>query len=145
MIVYCTPEWLDRLCIKAGLGVEQCREAIVGKDGDRLMVDADHHNYPKVAPQQPAQGGPGSELKALLGRWLGIQAKPTCPCNARAAQMDAWGPEECEKRIEEILDWLASEAQERRLPFVRIAARQMVLMAIRQARQKTAAEHNAQT
>lgn len=140
MIVHCTPAWLDKYCVQSGLQPEQCREAIVGTEDGKLLVDATHPNYPKLQqqPRVEVESGPGTELKLLLYRWLGIQATPNCSCNARAAQMNQWGPEECEQRMEEILDWLAGEARVRGLPFVRLAARQMVRLAIRNARSKPA-------
>lgn len=82
--------------------------------------------------------GPGTILKVLLRRWLGIKASPNCPCNSRARQMDTWGPDECERRLDEIVKWLGEEAARRRLPFISALARQAVLFAIRKSR-KTAA------
>lgn len=90
---------------------------------------------PESRHTQPS--GPGTELKKLL-RLVGITATPTCPCNARAAQMDAWGPDECETRLDEIVDWLREEAGRRRLPFSATVARQVVLLAIRRARKAAA-------
>lgn len=87
------------------------------------------------AAKQPA--GPGSQLKALLAL-IGIKATPNCSCNAKAFQMDQWGPDECERRLPEILDWLQEESGRRKLPFVRIAAEQMVRLAIRRARKAAA-------
>lgn len=40
--------------------------------------------------------GPGTELKRILAS-LGITPSPTCSCNSKAAQMDIWGIEGCEK------------------------------------------------
>lgn len=54
---------------------------------------------------------PGKELKALL-KQLGIKATENCPCNAHAAQMDAWGPDECERRIDEIAAKLVEQRKE---------------------------------
>lgn len=95
-----------------------------------------HVEWTEERPRPP-QGGPGTELKKLL-KLVGITATPTCPCNARAAQMDFWGPDECEKRLDEIVDWLGEEAGKRRLPFVRMAATQVVRLAIRRARNAAA-------
>lgn len=57
---------------------------------------------------------PGSELKKLLAR-VGIQPKPGCACNARAAEMDAKGPDWCETNRATILEWLRLEAKTRPL------------------------------
>lgn len=95
-------------------------------------------NMPAVAKPEPPEkpdGGPGTELKSLL-RTIGITSSPTCSCNARAVQMDEWGPDVCESRMPEILAWLEGQAKARRLPFVRFAAEQAVKLAIRRARRK---------
>ena len=83
--------------------------------------------------------GPGTELKRLLSR-VSIHATATCACNARAAQMDRWGPDECERRMEEIVGWLQEEhakraaARETILPFSKLLAANIVKLAIRRAR-----------
>lgn len=88
-----------------------------------------------LATLQPLfQGGPGTELKNLLS-FFGIYSVPeNCSCNARAAIMDAWGCDECERRIDEIVGWLREEAHKRGLPFVDVAGRMLVRRAIKNAR-----------
>lgn len=80
--------------------------------------------------------GPGAELKEMLS-WLGIKAAPTCACNQRAAQMNIWGADECERRLDEIVGWLREEATKRKLPFVEAAARKVVQLAIQRARKSS--------
>lgn len=79
--------------------------------------------------------GPGCQLKRLLAK-AGLKGAPGCQCEARAAIMDDWGPGECSKpeRMSEILGWLKEEADRRELPFIEIAARTTVKLAIRFAR-----------
>lgn len=91
----------------------------------------------KYSPGVPAPGGPGTELKALLGK-IGIRSTPTCSCNANARQMDAWGADQCESREDEIVGWLRDQAAARKLPFADFAARQLIRLAIRRARRKAA-------
>jgi len=88
--------------------------------------------------------GPGTELSKLLKRF-GIEPTPTCSCRAKAAQMDAWGCDECSKheRIEEVVGVMREEAKARGLPFLDVAARLLVKRAIANARRKEAAA-NAQ-
>ena len=114
---------------------------VVSQDGDQWTIDESHPAYPLVdrkhsqpppAAPSPA-GGPGTELKGLL-KLIGITSSPNCSCNARAKQMDEWGPDECERRMPEILAWLEQEATRRGLLFVRFAAEQAVKLAIRRAR-----------
>lgn len=87
--------------------------------------------------------GPGTELSKLLKRF-GIQPTPTCQCRAKAAQMDAWGPDECERpeRIEEVVAVMRAEAEARGLPFLDAVGRLLVKRAIRNARRAAStAEH----
>lgn len=87
-------------------------------------------------PQPPAQtSGPGTELSRLLKRF-GIEPTPTCKCRAKAAQMDAWGCDECSKpeRIEEVVAVMREEAKARGLPFIDAAGRMLVKRAIKNAR-----------
>lgn len=65
---------------------------------------------------------------------LGIRPAPGCKCNARAAEMDARGPEWCEANIDMIIGWLREEAERSKLPFVEIAARLLIRRAIRAAK-----------
>lgn len=102
-----------------------------------VEVDAAFLGDPTPPPPPPPTSGPGTELKKLL-KTIGITATPTCSCNARAAQMDEWGPDVCEQKIPEIVDWLAGEAKARRLPFIRLAGEQVVKLAIRRARRSAA-------
>lgn len=86
-------------------------------------------------PRQTAKAGPGTELKKLLAGWpLYLKTSEGCSCNRHAAQMDAWGCDECERRIDEIVGWLRDEAAKRRLPFVDAAGRMLVRRAIKKAR-----------
>ena len=79
--------------------------------------------------------GPGTELSKLLKR-LGIEPTPTCACRAKAAQMDAWGPDECStpERIDEVVAVMRAEATARGLPFVDMVGRMLVRRAIKNAR-----------
>ena len=90
---------------------------------------------PEAASTAPSRHGPGTELSKLLKR-LGIEPTPTCNCRAKAAEMDAWGPDECEKpeRIEEVLGVMREEAKARGLPFLDAAGRMLIRQAISNAR-----------
>jgi len=107
--------------------------------GARRIADRQPCGFSSVAPvprlSPPLPSGPGTELKALLA-WFGIVATGDCACNARAAEMDARGPDWCEANIDTIVGWLREQAAERGLPFVDVAGRLLVRRAIRNARQK---------
>jgi hypothetical protein len=74
-------------------------------------------------------------LSKLLKR-IGISPTPTCSCRAKAAEMDAWGCDECSKpeRIDEVVAVMRAEAEARGLPFLDIAGRLLVKRAISNAR-----------
>ena len=104
-----------------------------------VLVDETHPAYPAasvgdIAPRF-SSSGPGTELSKLLKRF-GINPTPTCQCRAKAAEMDAWGPDECEKphRIEEVVAVMREEAKARGLPFLDAAGRLLVRRAIKNAR-----------
>ena len=80
------------------------------------------------------QPGAGTHLKQLLGK-LGLTQAAGCGCGSHAATMDRMGPDWCEEHIDTIVGWLREGATNRKLPFVEWAARQMVKMAIRRARE----------
>jgi hypothetical protein len=136
-MIDCTLSDLIERCHERGYTLAEVAECIVRRDGRHITVDDTHPAYP--SKPKAGTGGPGTELKRLLKTWLGIKATPDCPCNAHAAQMDEWGPDGCEKpeRLAVIVGWLEEQARARNLPFVRVAAEQMVKLAIRRAR-KTA-------
>lgn len=91
--------------------------------------------------------GPGTELKALLKDWLGIDVSPTCFCNAMARTMNERGPEWCESDagMAEIIGVMRAEHAKRwadgrtRLPWTDMGARQLVRLACRRARAKASA------
>ena len=87
------------------------------------------------AQHKPVQRGPGTELAKLLGRF-GIEPTPTCQCRAKAAEMNAWGPDECERpeRIDEVVAVMRAEAAARGLPFLDSVGRMLVRRAISNAR-----------
>lgn len=79
--------------------------------------------------------GPGGELKRLLASF-GIKACFSCVDMAR--QMDEWGPDECERRIPEIVAGMVDRANHmnwmRFLPFKEVGAEQCVRTAIERSR-----------
>lgn len=134
-----------------GRAIERGRSAseimpCVTKDlgNGRWLVDIEHPSYPhgpskpSLPPAEPpvvAPPGPGAELKKMLAR-LGISASANCSCNARARQMDEWGPDECLRRLDEISGWLSEEAAKRKLPYVAAIGKALVKMAVSRAKAK---------
>lgn len=148
-MITCHKSNLEQRCAQRGYTMAEVMPCVVSQDGDLWTIDETHWAYPAVArePQAPAvqEGGPGTELKALL-KFLGFTATPTCSCNARARTMDENEHREpgwCEANIETILDWLKEQADSRGLPFLRAGARILVKRAIANAKRKRAAQDNS--
>ena len=80
-----------------------------------------------------AANGVGTHLKALLGR-MGIHPTKKCSCTKRAAEMDYRGVQWCEDNIDTISGWMESEARKRKLPYMHIAGKALIRMAIRAAK-----------
>ena len=145
-IMHLRREQVEARANERGYSIESIQPCFIKElEGGVWEVDVEHDAYPKarepIAAASPAaelppapELGPGAELKKLLKSWLGITASPNCACNARARQMDQWGPDECEQRIPEIVGWLREQAQARGMPFLDIAGEQAVKLAIRRAR-----------
>ena len=84
-------------------------------------------------PTMDVSSGTGTNLRKLLHRFF-LTARASCKCGKRANEMDQKGPDWCEKNIELIVDWLQEEAEKRKLPFMRLAGKALVKLAIRKAR-----------
>jgi hypothetical protein len=85
----------------------------------------------------PTTCGPGCQLRRSLSWFVRDDGK--CGCTEYAVEMDAWGPDECFRRIEEIVEHLRQAAEKKGLPFIATAARIMVGRAIEAARAEAAA------
>lgn len=140
--VFC--QWLESddswTCSQCGAFVP--KTAVPSRPFAACRVGAEYHGVPfrevTLAKRDPVQfdrmlTGPGTELKKLLAK-MGIKSTATCQCNAHAIQMNLWGPDECERKIDQILVWLREEAGRKRLPFVDALARVVVRRAISNAR-----------
>jgi hypothetical protein len=139
-------EWKCSQC-----GAVVAKSLVSKKPFAACRVGADKNGVPfrevskaKVVPSsEPRLIGPGTELKKLLSK-VGINAHQNCSCNSRAIQMNLWGPDICEQKIDEIVGWLREEATKRNLPFVNAAGRMLVQRAIKNARKQAASEKDVQ-
>lgn len=95
-----------------------------------------YRNCP-LSPQVPKACGAGCQLSAIL-RSLGFKYSPGCECESHAREMDVKGIAWCENNESTIVGWMEVEAATRELPFSRIAARQIVRLAIRRAKRDVA-------
>lgn len=134
---------LEQRCVERGYTLDEVIPCVVAQDGDQWTIDVDHEAYPRTpkpghetpsAPQAIGRG-PGTELAKLLKKF-GIEPTPTCQCRAKAAEMDAWGPDECSRpeRIDEVVAVMRHEAHARGLPFLDAVGRMLVKRAIRATR-----------
>jgi hypothetical protein len=131
-------------CKERGYTLDEVMPCVVSQDGDEWTIDVDSPAYPRLPkpgfaqPDEVPPAGPGTELKALLGK-IGIVSSPTCSCNARARTMDEMEAKEpgwCLKNIDTIVGWLGEEAAKRKLPFSSTAANLLVRYAVRRALKK---------
>ena len=151
--------------VQRGYTLDEIRPCLTQDLGGGFFdVDVDHAAYPRVArdgytmpagardaaiamlvelgiSQPDPAVRPGRELKAILKDWLGIEATPTCSCNAMSLRMDSLGPDWCEgEGMASILEVMRDEHAKRRadgrtiLPWTDLGARQLVLLACRRAR-----------
>jgi hypothetical protein len=56
------------------------------------------------------KNGPGTQLETLL-KDLGITTNKNCGCRSKIDAMNRWGPDQCEKKLPHIIDWLLSSAK----------------------------------
>ncbi len=142
----CHRSFLESRCRERGYTIDEVMPCVVAQDGDQWTIDVEHPAYPRhpkpgfATPLTTVpSSGPGTELSKLLKRF-GIEPTPTCDCRAKAAEMDAWGPDECSKpeRIEEVVAVMREEAKARGLPFLDALGRLLVRRAIRNARRAAA-------
>ena len=136
MIIQCNKTYFEHQCRHHGWPIDEAMRSVRDHSKDMWKVDSSSPYYPckKYVPD----AGPGTELKKLL-KMIGITSSPNCKCNAHARKMDeneAKQPGWCEENMDTILGWLEEQAKARKLPFVRMAARQVVRLAIKRANKK---------
>ena len=135
-LITCNRSFLKARCVERGYTLDEVMPCVVSQDGDEWVIDITSPSYPRESrlPEPPSRG-PGWELKKLLAGWpFYITSSVGCSCNAYAAQMDQWGCDECEGRMDEIVAHLRSQATARGLPFIDAAGRFLVKRAIKNAR-----------
>jgi hypothetical protein len=105
-------------------------------EGEKVTLTDEAYRILVAKYRAPVRPGVGTELKALLSK-VGITASPTCSCNTKAEIMNRQGISWCEENVETICDWLQEEATKRKLPFVRLAGKALIHVAIRRAKRGT--------
>jgi hypothetical protein len=89
----------------------------------------------KYSPDAYPLGGPGTELHRILARF-GFSFSKQCRCRARMLTMNRWGCDGCEEHLEDIVGWLREEAAARKLPYLDVAGKMLVRLAISNARRE---------
>jgi hypothetical protein len=132
----CDKKFLIARCQERGYSLSEVMPCVVRQiDKDLWVIDETHPSYPHSRDPKPPQCLAGTELKKLLKR-VGITASPNCSCNHRAAHMDNMGCQWVKDNIETVVDWLGEESKKRGLPFVRMAGRALVSLAVKRAESK---------
>lgn len=116
-----SPPYADSLTITSG-----GRKAFAERTADGLLRIT---NAPKSLIPASTSGGAGTELKKLLAPFFKTTA--TCGCNKMASEMDRLGPDWCIENIDMIVRVMASEAKNRNLPFIPLAAKAMIRISVR--------------
>ena len=145
-MITCHKSHLEARCRERGYTLAEVMPCVVSQDGEMWTIDETNWAYPVAKPnrtpkQERSDCLAGTELKALL-RFLGFTSTPTCPCNARAAEMDQQGCDWCEENIDTVVGWLEEQAVARGLPFLRAGAKVIVRRAIFNARRKSGQKGN---
>ena len=104
-------------------------------ESDGRTVTIRRADYDRLREEFALPCGPGCQLKRTL-EWWGVRDDGQCGCAEYAAQLDQWGPDECIRRIEEIVQHLREAAGKRGLPFLATAARIAIGRAVEAARQE---------
>jgi hypothetical protein len=115
--------------------VDAVMAAAVQSTDTHVWISRDDFDWIRVLFAGPC--GPGCQLKRSLA-WWGIKDDGSCGCSDYAAMLDAWGPDECWRRIEDIVEHLREAAEKKGLPFIATAARILVARAIEAARKEVA-------
>jgi hypothetical protein len=77
----------------------------------------------------------GTELKLILSK-IGMQVTPTCTCTAKARLMDEMGCQWCKDNIDAISGWLGEEASKRGMPYLPVAGKSLIRVALWRAEKK---------
>lgn len=137
-MITCDRKFLYQRCAERGYKIADVMPCVVAKEGPLWTIDENHPAYPrpktttKPPPKPAPPRGAGTALKGMLKR-IGITSSPTCRCNARARDMDTKGLQWCRDNIDTISGWLNEEATKRKLPYVEMAGKTLIRLAIRTA------------
>jgi hypothetical protein len=135
-MITCDKKFLFARAAERGYKISEVMPCVVSQDGDLWTIDERHPAYcrprTKPEPPPPPPRGAGTAMKGMLKR-IGITSSPTCRCNARARDMDAKGLQWVRDNIETVSGWLKEEADKRKLPYVDLAGKTLIRLAIRTA------------
>jgi len=131
MTRYC--EWYDLTMPDAsGERILACKRPGCGQ---RVPTDMPHDRVVaecESSVQEVELCGVGCHLSRILA-WFQITEDSKCKCKSLASLMDKRGPGWCKRRSSRIMRWLREAASQRGLPFIELAAKAAVALAIRRA------------
>ena len=110
---------------------------------DERSVTITRADYNRLREEFALPCGPGCQLRRTLSWFVRDDGK--CGCTEFAAQMDAWGPDGCDERMDEIVAHLVEQAEKRGVILGAIAAASattLVRRAIDAARAEAAADNS---
>ena len=109
---------------------------------DEQSVTITRADYDRLRDAFALPCGPGCQLRRTLSWFVRDDGK--CGCTEYAAQMDAWGPDGCEERMDEIVAHLVEQAAKRSV-FLGAASSAAVVIVVRRAIDAARAEAAAAT
>jgi len=134
-MITCHKAHLIARCQERGYSLSEVMPCVIKKAGDMWTIDETHESYPHTREPKPPHCLAGKELKSLLKR-IGITAAPNCSCNARANVMDQMGCQWVKDNLDTVVNWLEEEAKKRGMPFLKMAGRALVSLAVKRAEAK---------
>ena len=110
---------------------------------DERSVTITRADYNRLREEFALPCGPGCQLRRTLSWFVRDDGK--CGCTEYAAQMDAWGPDGCEERMDEIVAHLIEQAAKRSVFLGAVPSAAVVIVvrrAIDAARAEAAADNS---
>jgi hypothetical protein len=104
---------------------------------DERSVTITRADYDRLRDQFTLLCGPGCQLRRTLAWFVRDDGK--CGCTEYAAQMDAWGPDGCEARIDSIVAHLVEQAAKKSV-FLGAVPASAILVVVQRAIEAARAE-----
>lgn len=90
-MIACRLHHLEARCRERGYTLEQVEACIVGRDGDRLVVDETHAAYPRARPGLGDMVAAGLSAIGITKERVSKLAGGDCGCSKRQAALNELG------------------------------------------------------